>query len=246
MLITGIYVHIRDLSATKDNNLKFVGFYGMGALAEELLSLFLFVGRSTGWSVGQSLFPKYLNVRHISHTVLTTPSLHSLNTDFRFEKVISCDKKVKQTLYRSEQALRVPAGLGSQTWRPSTHESSKVISPTLRPSLPYEIFLYSFPLAAEPTPDLQCGRKNYLNIKFLVTPSGMEPASFRLVAQCLNQLPHRVSHFPPLVSWIPNKVVSEHHVNWCAGRSEYGDVARQEGVQNGCGIHSAYLQRGNE
>jgi len=56
MLITGIYVWIQNLSATKDNNLEFVGFHGMGALAEELLSSFLFVVRSTGWSVGQSVF----------------------------------------------------------------------------------------------------------------------------------------------------------------------------------------------
>ena len=58
MIITGIYVEIPDLSVSKHNKLKFVWLYSKGALAEELLSLFLFVGRSTGWSVGESVcFP---------------------------------------------------------------------------------------------------------------------------------------------------------------------------------------------
>ena len=172
------------------------------------------VDRLFSWSV--SVFPKYLNLRHISQNLLPTPPMKSLKTEFRFQQINFLWHKGKAN---PEQALRIPAGSGSQILRPSAPESSKVISPTPGPFLPYEIFLYSFPLAAERTPRSQCGRKDYVNIKFLETQSWIEPDTFRLLAQCLNQLRHRVSHFPALVCWIPKTVVSEHHVNRRPGRS---------------------------
>ena len=44
--------------------------------------------------------------------------------------------KVKQSRYRPEETLRVSGGWGSQISRQLAHEVWKVVSPTLRPSLP--------------------------------------------------------------------------------------------------------------
>jgi len=48
--------------------------------------------------------------------------------------------KVKQSLHRPGQSLRVPGGGGSQISRQSAHESGKVVSPT-HAFTPQEIFL---------------------------------------------------------------------------------------------------------
>jgi len=90
---------------------------------------------------------------------------------------IVCTKvKVKQSDYRPGQALRVPGGWGSQISRQSAHKGGKVVSPTHRPR-------------AIVRSEGLCQLKNP------VTPSGIDPATFRLVAQCLDRLRH---HVPPM------------------------------------------------
>jgi hypothetical protein len=91
--------------------------------------------------------------------------------------------KVKQPHYRPRQALRGPGGWGSQICRQSAHEGGKVVCPTHRPPLPPRKYSWrSFLLEAESTPGPQCGRNDYVKELFPMTPSGIEPSTFRFVA----------------------------------------------------------------
>ena len=95
--------------------------------------------------------------------------------------------KIKQFHHRRGQALRVAGGWGSQIWRRSAHEGGKFVSPTHRPPLPppQEVFLVPIFVRGWVRP---VGLGQW---KIPMTPSGIEPATFRLVAQCLNQLRRR-------------------------------------------------------
>ena len=90
--------------------------------------------------------------------------------------------KVTQSLYGPGQALTVPECLGSQIFRQSAHECGKVVGPTYLSPLPTTISVRSW---LDPRVMV---RPEW---KISVTPWGIESATFRLVAQCLNQLRHR-------------------------------------------------------
>jgi hypothetical protein len=97
----------------------------------------------------------------------------------------------KQSLYRSGQALRFPWFWGSQISWQSAH-GGKVVNPTHRPPLPSTKYLVLISVRGWVNPRAIVRQEWQCQWKITMTPTWIEPATFRLVAQCLTELRLRV------------------------------------------------------
>jgi len=113
--------------------------------------------------------------------LIPSESLH----DWRFYTLA---RTSKQSHYRPGQALRAPGGWGSHISRQSAHEGGKVVSPIHRPPLPPGNIPGTYFFRGWVNPRVTVRPEGLCQQKIPMTPSRIEPATFRLVAQCFNHL----------------------------------------------------------
>jgi hypothetical protein len=101
--------------------------------------------------------------------------------------------KFKTSFYRPGQTVGFPGGWGSHISRQLARESGKVVSPKHRPCLPLrqKILLILISVRDWVDPRTTVRPEGLCQWKIPMTSSGIEPATFRVVAQCFNQLRHR-------------------------------------------------------
>jgi hypothetical protein len=111
--------------------------------------------------------------------------LHHYVTILWITALVKVKVKVTISRYRPRRALEVPGGWASRISRQSAHEGGKVVSPTHRLSLPQEGFLVLISVRGWVDSRATIRPEELSHRKIPVTPSEIEPATFRFVAQLL-------------------------------------------------------------
>jgi hypothetical protein len=112
------------------------------------------------------------------------------------DRQVEAGSKVKLSHYRPGRALRIPAGWGHQISRQKTHDGCQPYSTAA--FTPQELFLVLISVRGWVHPRAIMWPEGLCQWKITVPPSGIQPATFRLVAQCLNQVRNRVVFSTPL------------------------------------------------
>jgi len=127
------------------------------------------------------------------------------NTDYTrvFLYLLSVFQRLKQTHYRPWQALRF-LEVEAPTFQDNRHMKVVRLS-GLRTDLiyPKEIILVLIFVRDWVDPRVIVQPEGLCQWKIPMTTSGIEPATFRLEAQCLNQLLHRVPRIPTITGIKP-------------------------------------------
>jgi hypothetical protein len=132
----------------------------------------------------------------------------TIRTSRRCRSCFELTEKVKQSLYRSGQALRVPGGIGFQNFQTIgtfRWEDCQPYAPAAFTS--QEIFLVLSSVRGWVNHRTTVWPEGLCQSKIPVTPSGMEPATLPFVTRCLNQLRHGVPPVSQVLFWIVTNTV---------------------------------------
>jgi hypothetical protein len=128
----------------------------------------------------------------LEHHVVRLKDMSKLSNNFDAPIHWTVQVKVKQSHHRPGEALKVPACCGSQICGKSAHGQPYAAAAF---SL-HEIFLVLISVRGWVNPRAIMQQTGLCQWKVPLTPLGIEPVTFQLVAQCLNQLCH---HVPPSI-----------------------------------------------
>jgi hypothetical protein len=143
--------------------------------------------------------------------------------------------------------LRVPGGWGSQILRQSAYEGGKVVSPTHRPPLPQKIFLVLISVGGSVDTRVIVRPEGFMSMKNSTIGNRTRDHP-QFVAQCLNQLRHRV----PPQKWVPGMfpgVRAGSAQSWqpsCADRFERSESQPRVTLRAGQGLLYIFSILGSE